>query len=43
MKIGKSVPLDFDDLEKVRKKVLNCESANLSDFIRKAIKEKLKK
>lgn len=43
MKVGKSVSLDFDDLEKVRKKVLDCESANLSDFIRKAIKEKLKR
>lgn len=43
MKVGKSVSLDFDDLEKVRKKVLDGESANLSDFIRKAIKEKLKK
>ena len=43
LKVGKCVSLDFDDLQKVRKKVLEGESANLSEYIRKAIKEKLKR
>ena len=41
--VGKSVSLDFDDLKKVRERIKKGESANLSDFVRKAIKEELKR
>ena len=43
LKVGKSVSLDFEDLEKINKKILKGESKNLSEFITKAIKNELKR
>lgn len=42
LKVNKSVTLDLNDLIKVRKRIKEGESDNLSEFVRKAMKEKLK-
>jgi Arc/MetJ-type ribon-helix-helix transcriptional regulator len=42
LKVNKSVTLDLKDVLKVRERIKSGKSANLSEFVRIAMKEKLK-
>lgn len=42
MMVGKSVSIDLNDLNKIREKIENGESASLSEFVRNAIKNELR-
>ena len=43
MMVAKSVSIDLEDLNEIQKILKNRESANLSEFVRNAIKHELKR
>lgn len=43
MMVGKSVSMDLNDLNKIQKRIENGESSSLSEFVRNAIKNELRK
>ena len=41
--VAKSVSIDLEDLTEIQKILKKCESTNLSEFVRTAIKHELKR
>ncbi|TMS40937.1 MAG: ribbon-helix-helix protein, CopG family [Methanobacterium sp.] len=43
MMVGKSVSVDLNDLNRIQKRIENGESSSLSEFVRNAIKNELRR
>jgi len=41
--VGKSVSVDLNDLNRIQKRIENGESSSLSEFVRNAIKNELRR